>query len=256
MMRNLTVSNHPAYTPGEASKGVDGRFSRVIYFNDGGVQRRITYHPAVEALDPRLDNKLIQSHRHHTGPTGMQHIEQIIPEGYVAAGANPYHQIIQRILGKDKVYTAETIYNRLVTDYEVFPDTGSAWDMLLYLIDEMHRYGYLNREVDVEERLLGLVKIRTVRYKIGTSIQTQDAIYKWKHGYDPIMYHMAEVIERSGGEGCPVERIRNEFIHRRYWLKNDREMSKYLKVMKKKGYIIETPQGYLKLINPVQPFKR
>ncbi|RLF46093.1 MAG: hypothetical protein DRN17_01205 [Thermoplasmata archaeon] len=254
VLRNITVSNNPAYTEVEASNGVDGRHSRIVYYNENGVRRSLPYHPLIEALNPKYDNNLVTTHRHHTGPTGLQYVERLVPEEYIAIGANPYYQFIQRIIGSKNVYTAETIFKRLTEDYVVLPKTVGAYRMLLKLLDEMHDYGYLFKEY---ERVGGrFIHSTIVRYKMGVSVRTGDYIYEWKQGYDPIMWHMGKFIEKFSIDGCPKEKIRREFMHIRYWIKNDIWLEKYLDTMKRLGYIVEFPRGLYKLVSPVQPFNR
>lgn len=253
-MPKYTVSNDPAYTQGEAARGVDGRNSRIVYFWRHGIKRSIPYFPAIEALKPKYDQNLVQSHRHHTGPTGMQRIEKMIPDGYVAAGANPYYQLIQHIIGKDGKYTARTIFDRLVNDFCVLPDNMDAYRMLLRILEEMHHYGYVYTEMETIGKWF--FKINIIRYKIGVAIRTEDYIYPWKHGFDPIMYHIGEFIKTIGINGCEKEQVRTEFIHVRYWLPNDAWLNIYLQAMKNMGYIVEFPKGLLRSKKPVQPFKR
>ena len=254
MLRGITISNNPAYTESEALNGVDGRHSRIVYYSENGVRRSLPYHPLIEALNVKYDPEMIRTHRHHTGPTGLQYVERIVPEEYIAIGANPYYQFIQRILGSKNVYTAETIFDRLTDDYGVLPRTVGAYQLLLELLNQMHDYGYIFKE---SEKIGGRFIHKTLtRYKIGISVRTGDYIYEWKQGYDPIMWHMGKFIEKFSLEGCPKERIRREFMHIRYWIKDDVWLEKYLDTMKELGYLVEFPKGIYKLVNPVQPFRR
>jgi len=254
MLKHATVSNHPAYTETEAARGVDGRDSRIIYFWQNGVRCSLPYHPVMEAIEPEFDQNIVQSHRHHTGPTGMQYIERLIPDDHVAAGANPYYQLIQRVLGEKNMYKPSTIFDRLANDYKVLPSTRMAYNMMLYLIDEMHSFGYVFREIEITGGLIFGRHI--VRYKTGIAIRTEDYIYPLKPGFDPIMWHMADFITKFGQDGCEKKHIRQEFMQNRYWLRTDTWINTYLQAMKEMGYIIEHPYGIFKLVNPVQPFKR
>lgn len=119
-------------------------------------------------------------------PEGVVPIEKTVPEKNLAPKINPFHQIIYSIVSDLGFIDENTIYDSLVKEYRIFPDTDIAFDIVNKIIKTMH-----DRAIILEH-----VEKGVKHYVKGRPLTTEEVhLISFKRGYDPIAWQIMDFIE-------------------------------------------------------------
>jgi len=212
----------------EMAEGVKGYWGRRIVVRRSGVDIPRPY-SVTDGIDADVPNQMIKSTKLHYGGSIITKEEQI-PEGKICEGADVYYQLIEMAL-KNMKLTQKSIEDELIFGFKVLPNEKWARKYIKKKIDEMYRFGYLG----VEEEKIGIVKIR--RYFSSVPMITSDVMHDFVEGFEPVGYHILKFIEEEGGDGISVGKLKEEFIVKRRWLRNKKELDDYIMYLLMHGCI-------------------
>jgi len=162
-----------------------------------------------------------------------------IAPGHLAAGLNPFIQLIWISVREVGEATAHDIYRALVREHRVLPETGDSWGAVKELIDEMHSDGLL-------------IARRGGKYRTGLVPQGGMYLIPYKPGYNPIEYQIVEFIQNHGATAR--EEIQEYLFRHLEWLDKPWLLDEWIKLVLKKGSIREIRKDWFEFVRPLEPF--
>ena len=207
----------------EMAEGVKGYWGRRIFVRRSGVDVPRPY-SVTDSLDAELPPQMIKSTKIHYGGSIITKEEEI-PEGKICEGADVYYQLIELSLKSMKL-TARSIIDDLIFHRQILPDAKWSRELIQRKINEMYEFGYLGME---EEKINWFTTIK--RYFSANPVVTTEEMHDFVEGFEPVSYHILKFIEDEGGDGTNINKLRDEFISKRRWIRNNKELYGYLTYM-------------------------
>jgi len=172
-------------------------------------------------------------------------LDKPLPSGYFASGISPFIQIIYRKALETNGATMRELYESIVKEYAIAPDTPETMKMIEQLVKWASSPGgpsYLLRYIDS-----GITYYRT-----GKAITGYPPLVEYRRGVDPIKDQICKLIENLGitsyGE------IKKYIMDSLGWLSDEKYLVECLNDLVKNKNIEIFEKNYYKFVKRLETF--
>lgn len=224
MARKFYITNKPGANLHQAVENPAYERSQILEIDsDGTILGRLPVLPDTEYMYSPTPDPLYDKPQYVVTPEGELEIPRIIPEDKVAAGENPFVQLIYRFVKRAGSVTEEDILRHMVKEKRVIRANKQGFKRLRAYVAEMHKGRVLG----------GLLLIQEQRFVVGLKLSLGRHLLDFITGYDPFEYHIIKYAENKGV--VSRDEIHRYLLDKLKWARSGKTVEYYIdKLLKEK----------------------
>ncbi len=191
----------------------------------------------VAALDPIRPAEWTEREKLVT-ERGVEAVWEPLPEGRLARGSNPYHQLIYRAVQTAGEATDEDIVRALIQVYKVAPATDFYMKEIEHMVSQMHARG--------------LLQARRGKWTIGLKME-YGTFVKFHPGYDPREKAIEQYVQGKGG--ASYGEIHSYLCDYLGWVEEPKIVENLLAELCQLGVLQESPEGWFSCVKSLEPYQ-